>query len=58
MSHQKQHKPKSWPGDPEPEFDEDEEDEGVDDLPGMKPRQSRRGRKQQRAHKNQREGIC
>lgn len=36
-----------WPGDPEPEFDEDEEDEGVDDLPGVnkKPRQSRRTRR-------------
>lgn len=40
-----------WPGDPEPEFDEDEEDEGVDDLPGVnkKPRQSRRTRKERRA---------
>lgn len=39
--------PRSWPGDPEPEFDEDEEDEGVDDLPGTnnKPRQSRRTRR-------------
>lgn len=34
-----------WPGDPEPEFDEDEDDEGLDDLPGIEPRQSRRTRK-------------
>ena len=42
---------RSWPGDPEPEFDEDEEDEGVDDLPGVnkKPRQSRRTRKAKHA---------
>ena len=43
-------KNRTWPGDPEPEFDEDEEDEGVDDLPGVnkKPRQSRRTRKAKR----------
>lgn len=35
-----------WPGDPEPEFDEDEDDEGLDDLPGIEPRQPLRTRKE------------
>lgn len=45
--------PRSWPGDEEPGFDEDEEDEGLDDLPGVnkKPRQSRRTRKAERETK-------
>lgn len=40
-------KNQTWPGDPEPDFDEDEEDAGtLDDLPGVKePRQTRRTRK-------------
>ncbi len=55
MKKKAQTPPHSWPGDPEPEFDEDEEDEGVDDLPGVDPRPSRRTRTPKRANKNQRE---
>jgi hypothetical protein len=45
--------PHSWPGDPEPDFDEDEEDGGtLDDLPGVDPRPSRRKRTPKRADKN------
>ena len=49
--------PRSWPGDIEPDFDEDEDDQGLDDLPGIEPRQPRRKRTTKSANKNQREGI-
>ena len=41
-----------WPGDPEPDADDlDDEDSGLEDLPGVKnkPRQSRRTRKAKNA---------
>jgi hypothetical protein len=43
--------PRSWPGDIEPDFDEDEDDQGLDDLPGIEPRQPRRTRSKQREKK-------
>ena len=45
MKRQKSPQPRSWPGDLDPDFDEDEDDQGLDDLPGIEPRQPRRPRR-------------
>jgi hypothetical protein len=44
--------PHSWPGDIEPDFDEDEDDQGLDDLPGIEPRQPRRTRQNKKRAQN------